>query len=58
MSVVLAQAIIITFLGPLWWLQLILFVVVGLIRIKDIIEICKTFLSLFKKNKNIDDKTD
>lgn len=51
LAVVLAQALIITFAGSIWWLQLIMFVALFAIRITDLIAIVKTFIGLFKRKK-------
>lgn len=53
LAVVLAQALIITFKGSIWWLQLALFGVLFLIRITDIIAILKGFAGLFKRKKPV-----
>lgn len=54
LAVVLAQALIITFVGSKWWLQIILFVVLFAIRITDIIEIFKVLAGLFKRRKAVE----
>lgn len=50
-GIALAQALIITFAGSIWWLQLTLFAALFLIRITDIITIFKLFFGLFKRKK-------
>lgn len=48
LGIVLAQAILITVLGAIWWLQLILFACILFIRLKDIIEILKYVIDILK----------
>lgn len=51
LAIVLTQALIITFLGSIWWVQLIGFVLLFAVRITDIISIFKVFIGLFKRKK-------
>lgn len=53
LAVVIAQAVIITFAGAIWWLQLVLFVALALIRITDLIEIVEVFAGLFKRKQPV-----
>lgn len=53
LAIVLAQAVLITFAGAIWWLQLILFVLLVLVRITDIIAVIKTLAGLFRRRKKV-----
>lgn len=60
-GIVLAQAIVITLLGAIWWLQLISFACVLLIRIKDIIELFKAVIGIFSaksKKENLNGESE